>query len=119
LGRRGYPAEYRRKVLELVAEGRSVATVAHDLDVSDQTIYSWRKQDRIDRGRVPGLSTKENSELAVARKRISELENELAIAQRAADLLKEQTSPKVVSPGPISSMRVLRRGRDPRMQPLR
>ena len=43
MGRRGYPAEFRRKVLDLLAEGRSVASVAHDLDVSDQTIYSWRK----------------------------------------------------------------------------
>ena len=24
-----------------------MASVAHDLDVSDQMIYSWRKQDRI------------------------------------------------------------------------
>jgi transposase len=93
-GKTGLPAEFRRKVLDLLAEGRSVASVAHDLDVSDQTVYSWRKQDRIDRGLVPGLSTKENGELAAARKRISELENELAIAQRAVDLLKEQTSPK-------------------------
>ena len=50
MGRPGYPAEFRRKVLDLLAEGRSVASVAHDLDVSDQTIYNWRRQERIDRG---------------------------------------------------------------------
>ena len=94
MGRKGYPAEFRRKVLDRLAEGRSVASVAHDLDVSDQTVYSWRKQDRIDRGLEPGLMTRENVELAAARKRISELEAELAIARRAVDLLKEQTSPK-------------------------
>lgn len=38
------PAEFRRKVLDLLAERRSVASVAHDLDVSDQTIYKWRRQ---------------------------------------------------------------------------
>lgn len=38
MGRPGYPAEFRRKVLDLLAEGRSVASVAHYLDVSDQTI---------------------------------------------------------------------------------
>ncbi len=37
----------------------------------------------------------ETAELAVAKKRISELETELAIARQAVDLLKEQTSPKV------------------------
>ena len=37
MGRQGYPAEFRRKVLDLLAEGRSVASVAHDLDVSLRT----------------------------------------------------------------------------------
>ncbi len=73
MGRPGYPAEFRRKVLDLLAAGRSVASVAHDLDVSDQTIYNWRRQDRIDRGLQPGLSTAEKSELAEAKKRIAEL----------------------------------------------
>ncbi len=94
MGRQGYSAEFRRKVLDLLAEGRSVASVAHDLDLSDQTIYNWRRQDRIDRGLQPGLSTVENAELAKAKKRISELEAELAISRRAMEMLKEQTSPK-------------------------
>lgn len=42
------PPSSDARVLDLLAEGRSVASVAHDLDVSDQTIYRWRKQDRID-----------------------------------------------------------------------
>jgi len=94
MGRPGYPAEFRCKVLDLLAEGRSVAAVAHDLDVSDQTIYNWRRQDRIDRGLEPGLTTAEKAELAAAKKRIAELETELAIAQRAVGLLKEEASPK-------------------------
>ncbi len=94
MGRRGYPAELRRKVLDLLADGKSVASVAHDLDISDQTIYSWRRQDRIDRGLQPGLKTEENAELAKAKKRITELEAELAISRRATELIKEETSPK-------------------------
>lgn len=94
MGRQGYSAQFRRKVLDLLEEGRSVAAVAHDLDLSDQTIYNWRRQDRIDRGLQPGLSTAENGELAKARKRISELETEVAVSRRALELLKEQTSPK-------------------------
>lgn len=35
-----YPPEFRRKVLDLIAAGRSVAQVAADLDISDQTIYT-------------------------------------------------------------------------------
>ena len=95
MGRPGCSAEFRRKVVDLLAEGRSVASVAHDLDVSDQTIYNWRRrQDRIDRGEVEGLTTKEKAELAAAKKRIAELETELAIAKKAVDLLKEEASPK-------------------------
>lgn len=94
MGRRGYLAEFRRKVLDLLHEGRSVASVAHDLDLSDQTIYNWRRQDRIDRGLQPGLSTAENAELVKAKKRITELQTELEISRRAIELLKEETSPK-------------------------
>lgn len=41
MGRQGYSADFRRKVLDLLPEGRSVASVAHNLDLSDQTIYNW------------------------------------------------------------------------------
>ena len=32
-----YPSEFRRRVLDLIAAGRSVASVAEDLGVSAQT----------------------------------------------------------------------------------
>jgi transposase-like protein len=41
-------------VLDLVESGRGVADVARDLEISEQTIYVWRHQDRIDRGLVAG-----------------------------------------------------------------
>jgi transposase-like protein len=89
-----YPSEFRRRVLDLVASGRSVASVAEDLGVSAQTIYNWRRQDAIDRGEVPGLSSVEQAELKAARRRIAQLEDELAVIRRANELLKAQ----VVSP---------------------
>lgn len=67
MGRQGHSAEFKRKALDLLAEGRSVASVAHDLDLSDQTSYNWRRQDRIDRGLQTGLSTAENAGFAKAR----------------------------------------------------
>lgn len=94
MGRRGYPAEFRRRVLDLVEGGRRVAEVAVDLGISDQTIYNWRRQDRIDRGLEAGLSSTERAELAAAKKRIRELEDEVAIHRRATELLKGETSPK-------------------------
>ena len=77
MGRRGYPAEFRRRVGDLVEAGRKVTDVARDLGVSNQTIYTWRRQEQIDRGLVPGLSSVEREELAAAKRRIRELEAEL------------------------------------------
>ena len=37
MGRRGYTAEFRRRVLDLVAAGRRVEDIARDLGISDQT----------------------------------------------------------------------------------
>ena len=54
---RRYPAEFRRKVLDLVAAGRPVAQVAHDLQISAQAIYTWRRQQLIDSGQIPGMTS--------------------------------------------------------------
>jgi transposase-like protein len=89
-----YPPEFRRRVLALIAAGRSVASVADDLGVSAQTIYNWRRQDAIDRGEAAGLTSSEQAELKAARRRFAELENELAVTRRANELLKA----RVVSP---------------------
>lgn len=89
-----YPSEFRRRVLDLIAAGRSVASVAEDLGVSAQTVYNWRRQDAIDRGEAAGLTSSEQAELKAAHRRIVELENELAVTRRANELLKAQ----VVSP---------------------
>lgn len=67
---RRYPAEFRRKVLDLVEAGRPVARVAHDLDISAQCIYTWRRQQLIDRGQLPGITSTDHAELVAARKRI-------------------------------------------------
>ena len=71
---RSYPPEFRRKVLDLLKAGRTVAQVAADLQISDQTIYVWRRQDLIDSGQLPGLSSTDNAELVAARRRIVQLE---------------------------------------------
>lgn len=94
MGRRGYPAEFRRKVLDLIDAGRKVTDLARDLDISTQTIYTWRRQDRIDRGLEPGLTSSEKAELVAARRRIAELETELRATRRAIELVREVVPPK-------------------------
>jgi transposase len=59
------------------------------LRVSAQSIYTWRRPDRIDKGLEPGLSSQEHDELVAARRRIAQLATELAVTRRADELLKE------------------------------
>jgi transposase-like protein len=40
MARRGYPPEFRKRVIELVEGGRKVSEVAADLGISEQTIYT-------------------------------------------------------------------------------
>jgi transposase-like protein len=79
-GRTRYPPEFRRRVLDLIESAHKTADVARDLGVSQQIIYTWRRQDRIDRGLEPGATTADNEMLTAANMRIREIEPELEIA---------------------------------------
>ena len=46
-----YPPELRRRVIDLIESGHSVA---EGLEVSDQTIYNWWNQHLIDTGAKAG-----------------------------------------------------------------
>ena len=61
-----YPAEFRRKVLDLVASGRPIAQVAYDLQISTQVIYTWRRQQLIGSGQIPGMTSTDHAELVAA-----------------------------------------------------
>ena len=89
-----YPAEFRRRVLNLIAEGRKITDVAAELGIGQQTIYNWRRQDQIDRGEIAGVSSADQAELVAARHRIAQLEAELAATKRAAELLRDVVLPK-------------------------
>lgn len=64
-----YPAEVRKQVVELARAGTRVAQLAETFGIMQATIYNWLKQERIDRGEAPGLSTEGQMELAGARQR--------------------------------------------------
>jgi transposase len=91
---KSYSPEFRRKVLDLLKAGKPVAEVASDLGVTAASIYSWRNQELIDTGKKAGTTTTESTELRKARRRIAELETELAVTKRANELLKEVVPPK-------------------------
>jgi transposase-like protein len=70
---RHYPAEFRRKVLDLVAAGRPVAQVAGDRQISAQAIYARRRQQLIDSGQMPGLTSSDQAELVAAHERAQQI----------------------------------------------
>jgi hypothetical protein len=84
---KSYPPAFRRKVLDLLDAGRSVAA---DLDLSTQTIYNWREQELIDTGRDLGFRAPTTRSWPLLRKRIAELEAELAATRRATELMKKE-----------------------------
>lgn len=45
---RSYAPEFRRQVVELVRQGRSVGVVAAEIGVSEATVYRWRQQDSME-----------------------------------------------------------------------
>lgn len=54
-------------MLDAVASGRSVADVARDLGISEESVDTWRRQDRMDRGLAPGSTPAEKAELSAAK----------------------------------------------------
>ncbi len=86
-----YPPELRQRVLRQLAAGERVADIARDQGISYQTVYNWRRQDLVDRGIEPGLSSPERHQLRAARRRIRVLEAELARDPRRAEQPREAT----------------------------
>jgi len=87
---RQYSVQFRERVLSLLGEGRPVKELADQLGIASATIYRWRAQSRIDAGEIPGTTTREAVELADARRRIRELEEELKATRLAASMLKDE-----------------------------
>jgi predicted transposase YbfD/YdcC len=78
LGRSHGSAPGPASVLSRDGSGRPIAEVAEALGISAQSISTWRRQDRIERGLVPGLTSAEKAELGAAKRRSAELETKAA-----------------------------------------
>ena len=87
-----YPPEFRREALELLrVSGKPVSQIAKDLDVSEQTLYVWRRQADVDAGRREGLTTEEREELRALRKENRNLKIEKEILKKAAVFFAKET----------------------------
>ena len=85
--RRNYTDEFKAGAVRLVLEeGKTVAQVARDLDLTQTAFRKWVERARSDQGKgKPGaLTTPEREELADLRKRVRVLQMERDILKKAA-----------------------------------
>ena len=83
--RRGrYPKEFRRDAAALVIDQRrTVADVARELGVVEQTLGNWVRQERIDRGEKEGTTTEVREENARLRREVKRLTMERDLLKRS------------------------------------
>jgi len=85
--RRSFSEDYKAGAVRLVLEeGKTVAAVARDLDLTESSLRNWVEQARADAGRgKPGaLTTAEREELGRLRKETRILQEEREILRKAA-----------------------------------
>ena len=84
-GKKKYPAEFKRRMVELVRAGRSPEDLAKEFEPSPNTIRKWAIQADIDEGlRADGMTTAERNELRGLRRENKQLKLEREILGKAA-----------------------------------
>jgi transposase len=90
--RRSFPNEYKAEVIELCrTSGKSVGTIAHDLDLSETAVRRWIAQAEIDAGQREGLTSSEREELSRLRRENRTLREERDILKRATVFFAKET----------------------------
>lgn len=67
--------------------GRTLAQVAHDLGITEETLRRWKRQAEVDAGQAEGLTTAEREELNRLRRENRVLREERDILKKAAAYL--------------------------------
>ena len=90
-----YPPEFKRDVVTVARRGDlSVAEVAVDFGVAEETVRRWMKQADVDDGLRDGQTSSERAEVVQLRRRMRRLEMENEILRRAAAYFACSTLPK-------------------------
>ena len=79
-----YPPEFKEEAVRLMRSSeKPLARISRELDVSEQTLRNWEKQQQIDEGEREGLTTDEKEELARLRRENKVLRQEKEILRKA------------------------------------
>ena len=92
--RRSFTDEFKAGAVRLVLdEGKTVAAVARDLDLTASALSGWVKQARANRSNgATGLTTEERAELAQLRRENRELRMERDILKKATALFAKTSA---------------------------
>jgi len=92
--RRSFTDEFKAGAVRLVLdEGKSVAAVARDLDLTESAVGGWVKQARADRSKgATGLTTEERAELTRLRKELREVRMERDLLKKAAAFFAKENA---------------------------
>jgi transposase len=91
-----YPEEFRREAVRLYrsVEGeRSIKSVSNELGISGESLRAWVKQQDIDDGAAPGLTTDERERLRFLERENRILKEEREILKKAAAFFAGETDP--------------------------
>jgi transposase len=80
-----YPPEFRAEAVRLAkSSDETIAQIAKDLGISDQTLRNWVAQDDVDAGRKSGLTTDERARMRELERENRKLREEREILRKAA-----------------------------------
>ena len=90
--RRSFTPEFKAEIVELVRQpGKTAASVARELELTETAVRKWVAQADIDEGRGEGLTTDEREELSRLRKENRELQRDVEILKRATAFFAKET----------------------------
>jgi transposase len=90
--KRGYPPEFRQRMVELVRSGRTPEQLGKEFEPSAQAIRNWvAVADRDEGRRTDGLTTVEREELSRLRRENKQLRLEREILSKAAAWFARET----------------------------
>jgi len=90
-----YPEHFKRDVVAVARRGDlSVAEVAADFSVAEESVRRWVRQADIDDGAKQGVTSAEQAEVVQLRRRMRRLEMENEILRRAAAYFAKDALPK-------------------------